>query len=62
MIYDANGQVQYVQLWGTVDQCTWQNLVSVLANAQPCELSVQDLQSGELLGLERFESNHWKIG
>ena len=62
MIYDANGQVQYVQLQGTSDHATWQELIDVLSSDKSKPPSVQLLQSGELLSLQSFERQEWKIG
>lgn len=58
MIYDASGQVQYVQLWGTTDLPTWQQLLAALS-AAPELASVQDLQSGQLHTLPAFNHIQW---
>lgn len=59
MLYDAGGQLQYVDLKGTCSLDAWRILVNAICPAT--DLRVLQLRSGVLQQLQQFEREHWDV-
>lgn len=57
MLYDANGQLQYVELKGDCSLTDWRTLVAAISPV--LDLSVLQLRSGGLQELQQFERKCW---
>ena len=57
MVYDAAGQVQYVELRGNCRRTSWQGLLEALTGGQTSDLRVLLLPRRELQELQTFEAS-----
>ncbi len=55
MLYDANDQLQYVELWGSCDFSTWQQVMGSLVGPVKHDLAVMSLPQRQLQDLQSFE-------
>lgn len=58
MLYDAGGQLQYVDLRGRCRRETFAELIAAISGSLG-EMSVVQLPEGSLQDLQSFESNLW---
>ena len=54
VVYDAAGQVQYVECWGECDASQWRQLVSAVSGSSTV-VSLRDRRSGELIEAAALE-------
>lgn len=60
MIYDAAGQIQYIELRGTCRLATFEHLVAAANGGKSAECVVQRLPDQQLQELQGFVAKHWK--
>ena len=60
MVYDAAGEVQYVELRGECDFATWRQIICAICGDHVEVATVMCLQKRQMQELQTFETSGWK--